>query len=103
MSYWVYMLRCADGLFYTGHTDNLDRRLSEHQSGAYACFTHERRPVELVWSEQCMDRHAAFTIERRIKGWSRLKKIALIEGRFDDLPELSKSKSRSTHASTSSA
>jgi predicted N-formylglutamate amidohydrolase/predicted GIY-YIG superfamily endonuclease len=96
MSFWVYMLRCSDGLFYTGHTDDLDRRLSEHQSGTYAGFTHQRRPVELVWSDQCLDRESAFNIERQIKGWSRLKKIALIEGRFDDLPGLSKSRHNST-------
>jgi predicted N-formylglutamate amidohydrolase/predicted GIY-YIG superfamily endonuclease len=96
MSFWVYMLRCADGLFYTGHTDNLDRRLAEHQSGIYAGFTHHRRPVELVWSDQCLDRETAFNIERQIKGWSRLKKKALIEGRFDDLPGLSKSRPNST-------
>jgi predicted N-formylglutamate amidohydrolase/predicted GIY-YIG superfamily endonuclease len=92
MSFWVYILRCADGLFYTGHTDDLDRRLADHQSGTYAGFTHDRRPVELVWSDQCMDRETAFRLERQIKGWSRNKKMALIEGRFDDLPGLSKSR-----------
>jgi predicted GIY-YIG superfamily endonuclease len=105
MSFWVYILRCADGLFYTGHTDDLDQRLADHQSGTYAGFTHDRRPVELMWSDQCMDRETAFRLERQVKGWSRNKKMALIEGRFDDLPGLSKSRSNPVlrRASTSSA
>jgi len=51
MTFWVYILRCADCSYYTGHTDNLERRVAEHSSGAIpGCYTFKRRPVELVFS-----------------------------------------------------
>ncbi len=45
------MLRCADGHYYVGHTDDLDARMVAHQSGTLGGYTHSRRPVALVWSE----------------------------------------------------
>ncbi len=80
MSFWVYMLRCADGLYYTGHTENLEARLWQHQEGTLGGFTSVRRPVELVWSEAFEERAQAQEAERIVKGWSRVKKEALIEG-----------------------
>ena len=74
MSFWVYILRCADGSYYTGHTDDLERRLAEHHSGQMAGYTATRRPVALLFSESCSTRDEALAAERRIKGWSRKKK-----------------------------
>ncbi|CAM3034059.1 tRNA (cytidine/uridine-2'-O-)-methyltransferase TrmJ [Sphingomonas antarctica] len=80
MSFWTYILRCSDGRFYVGHTDDLEKRVAEHQSGVFEGFTHSRRPVELVWSEYFQTRYEALEIERKLKGWSRAKKQALIDG-----------------------
>ena len=51
MSFWTYMLRLANGVYYTGHTDDIDRRIAEHQSGAIRGYTYDMRPLELVWAE----------------------------------------------------
>ena len=77
MSFWVYVLKCADGSYYTGHTDNLDLRLAQHQAGEGGAYTRERLPVELMYSDWLEDRDSAFQAERRIKNWSRAKKEAL--------------------------
>ena len=78
---FVYMLRCADGSFYTGVTRRpLEERVSEHNSGALRGYTLSRRPVELVWCEAFRLASDAVAAERRIKGWSRRKKRALIDG-----------------------
>ena len=66
MTFFAYLLRCSDGAYYAGHTDDLERRMAEHQSGAIPGFTHDRRPVELVWSEAFPERVEAFAVERRI-------------------------------------
>ena len=78
MSFSVYILRCADNSYYTGHTDDLERRVAQHQSGAIRGYTFERRPVELIWSDEFPTREEALSAEVRIKGWSRDKKEALI-------------------------
>jgi putative endonuclease len=80
MQFWVYILRCCDGSFYTGHTDDLDKRLWEHQEGFAADWTRRRRPVELVWCDSAPTRYEALAFERRVKNWSRAKKEALIAG-----------------------
>jgi predicted GIY-YIG superfamily endonuclease len=85
MSFWVYMLRCADGSFYVGHTDDLERRLGEHATGMLPGYTQRRRPVVLVYSAELPERIDALEMERRIKGWSRAKKEALIEGDWENL------------------
>jgi predicted GIY-YIG superfamily endonuclease len=80
MAFWTYMLRCSDGRYYTGHTDNLDRRIGEHQTGGFCRFTTRRLPVELVWAEYFPSRIEALEAERIVGGWSRAKKEALIAG-----------------------
>ena len=82
MAFWVYILRCADSKYYTGHTDDLERRMAEHQSGAFPGFTSKRRPVELVWSENFQSRIEALEAERIVGGWSKGKKEALIAGNW---------------------
>lgn len=81
MAFWVYILRCSDGKFYTGHTDDLERRIGQHKTGVFStCFTYKRRPVELAFSEYFGTRIEALEAEQRIKPWSRAKKEALIRG-----------------------
>lgn len=74
MAFWVYILRCSDGSYYTGHTDNLEKRISEHQSGRIHAYTSTRLPVELVFEQDSRTREEALAAEQQIKGWSRKKK-----------------------------
>ena len=87
---WAYILECADGSFYVGSTTDLDRRLSEHSQGLGAAYTRRpgRRPIRLVWSAEFARVDEAFAFEKRVQGWNRRKRIALIEGRWADLPSL---------------
>jgi predicted GIY-YIG superfamily endonuclease len=80
LAFWVYIPRCSDGRYYTGHTDELERRIGEHQTGGFCDFTARRRPVQLVWSQEFLTRIEALEAERQIKPWSRAKKEALIRG-----------------------
>ncbi len=98
MSSWVYILRCADKSYYTGHTDNLEKRLAEHQAGEYHNYTSTRLPVVLVFSQEFRSRKEALACERQIKGWSREKKEALMRGDWGEVSRLS----RKLHPSTSS-
>ena len=88
---YLYILRCADGNYYTGTARaGLEKRVAEHNSATYGGYTAQRRPVTLVYS-QWFERIAdAIAAERQVKGWSRAKKEALMRGDFDRLPELSK-------------
>ncbi|HWK36760.1 GIY-YIG nuclease family protein [Sphingomonas sp.] len=80
MAFSTYILRCADGRYYTGHTDDLERRIAQHHAGGYCDFTARRQPVTLVWSQAFPTRIEALEAERRISPWSRKKKEALIAG-----------------------
>ena len=90
MDFWAYMLRCADGSYYVGHTDDLEARVAAHQSGLIEGYTQKRRPVTLVWSQDFAERDEAFRAERRIKGWSRAKKEAFARGDWDAVQLLSR-------------
>lgn len=79
MTYWVYILRCADGTLYTGCTNDLSRRLAAHNAGKGAKYTRSRRPVELVYREAVPDKSTALRREAAIKGLSRAEKLALIQ------------------------
>ena len=87
---YVYILECSDGSYYTGSTTDLERRLEQHQVGEGAKYTRSRRPVRLIYSEEYDRIDVAFFREKQIQGWSRKKKMALIEGRLKELPELAK-------------
>ena len=91
-TYWVYILKCSDGSYYTGSTSNIEKRVSEHQQGSILGYTYKRRPVELVFSEFFDDVYNAISAERQIKGWSRAKKEALIRADFELLKKLAKKK-----------
>ena len=90
MPAFVYILLCRDGSYYVGSTrgEDVGRRLSEHEQGLYDSYTAARRPVTLVWSGEFDRIIEAIAFERRIKGWSRVKKEALIAGEWDLLPGL---------------
>ena len=89
--YFVYILQCNDDSYYTGVTSNLSQRLFEHSSGKYEnSYTHSRRPVDIVFYCEFTDIEIAIDKEKQIKKWSRAKKKALINGNYDELPNLSK-------------
>ncbi|WP_067029458.1 GIY-YIG nuclease family protein [Allomuricauda sp. CP2A] len=89
--YYVYILLCSDNSYYTGMTNDLDRRLTQHNSGHKKFnYTSSRLPIELKWYLQCTNPSEAIKIEKQIKGWSRRKKKALIDENLTDLVEFSK-------------
>jgi predicted GIY-YIG superfamily endonuclease len=67
----VYILKCSDDSYYTGSTDNLEKRIREHHLGLFECYTLNRRPVKLIFSQEFQTREEALQNERKIKGWSR--------------------------------
>ncbi len=83
--FFAYILRCSDGSYYVGHTDELARRLAEHKTGVGSGYTAIRQPVQLVWFQELLTREEAKAVEAQIKKWSRRKKEALIEGRMEEL------------------
>jgi predicted GIY-YIG superfamily endonuclease len=103
MSFWAYMLHCADQTFYVGHTDDLDVRIATHMSGEFGGYTSTRLPVKLVWSDEFPSRYEALAAERQIKGWSKAKKLALIRGDWNLISELARNSKEKGRASTGSA
>jgi putative endonuclease len=90
MAFWTYILRCSDGQYYTGHTDNLEHRVGAHQTGGYCDYTSRRLPVTLVWSQDFPSRIEALEAERIVGGWSRAKKEALIAGDWASVSRFAK-------------
>jgi putative endonuclease len=90
---YVYILECSDGSFYVGVTNNLSLRFLQHQDGKNpGSYTYSRRPLKLVWSKTINGPLAAIRYEKKLKKWSRKKKLALINGEYHLLPGLSKKK-----------
>jgi len=81
--FFTYMLCCCDNSYYVGSTDELEKRVAEHQHGEGCSWTRTRLPVELVWRQEFSTRDEARAAEHQIKHWSRAKKKALIAGDFD--------------------
>lgn len=74
-TYFIYILKCSDGLTYTGFTNNISRRFEEHQKGLNTnCFTYNRRPLELIFPQEFNDGNQAIYFEKKIKNWSGKKK-----------------------------
>jgi len=88
--YYVYILLCKDNSYYTGITNNIEKRIVEHNhSPNKTSYTYSRRPVKIVFYETFQNPNDAILWEKRIKGWSRKKKEALINGDFEELKRLS--------------
>ena len=92
LGFWVYILKCADNSYYIGHTDDLEKRMGEHQTGEVEGYTSTRLPVVLVFAQDFPSREEALLSERRIKGWSRKKKEALIKGDWAEVSRLARKK-----------
>lgn len=92
--FFVYLLKCSDGSYYAGHTDDIDKRLFEHNNDLFgtAAYTSSRKRLMLVYHEPFGTRDEALTAEMKIKKWNRKKKEALITGDWDLLRDLSKRK-----------
>lgn len=89
----VYILICSDESFYIGVTNNLERRLHEHNSGINTdSYTYQRRPVKLAWHSEKTPPKEAIAFEKRLKKWSKKKKEALIQSDWQRLKTLSKKK-----------
>jgi len=101
MSVYLYILRCADGSYYTGTTTrSLNERLAEHQAGTFDGYTALRRPLELVFNQHFERFDDAAAAERQVKGWRRDKKEALIRGDFAALPGLARKGTKAVRPST---
>ena len=87
MAGYMYILECADDSYYVGSTRDLDRRMDGHGSGRGSAYTAVRLPVRLVYVHECETVAVAYALEKRVHGWSRAKRRALIAG---DLGALSK-------------
>lgn len=102
-NYYVYVIECNDGFYYTGFTNDLERRILEHNEGIDpSCFTYKRRPVTLKYFERFTEATQGIAREKQLKGWSRKKKEALFTEDFELLKKLSKSRKESNHPSTGS-
>jgi putative endonuclease len=92
LDFYVYILLCNDGSFYAGHTDNIEARLSQHEQRLYPrCYTATRLPVKVVFVQATSSRAEALEAEMEIKGWTRKKKQALIDGDFEAIKALTMS------------
>ncbi len=89
MPFWVYILRCSDDSYYTGHTDGLESRIAQHKLGEISSYTSGRLPVSLVYAQEFPTREEALGAEMQVKGWSRAKKEALMRGDWEGLSALS--------------
>jgi putative endonuclease len=95
---YVYILKCSDNTYYTGVTNNPQRRLFEHNSGKNKnSYTSSRLPVSIIYCEQFTDFNLAISWEKRIKKWSKAKKEALISENWDQLKIAAACKNDSSH------
>ena len=94
---YMYILECVDGSFYTGSTKDLERRLWQHKNGLGANYTAKRLPVKLVYAEYFDQVADAFYREKQVQGWSRAKKIELMNGNWDRIHLLAECQNESHH------
>jgi predicted GIY-YIG superfamily endonuclease len=90
--FFIYILKCNDGSYFVGHTDNLEATVNHHKSGIGHAYTISRLPVQLVYTHPFNTRNEAFSAEMQMKKWTRDKKEALVRGDFQLLSQLSKKK-----------
>jgi len=94
--YYVYILQCSDELTYTGITNNLSRRIKEHEKGLnQSCFTYKRRPIKLIFQQEFNDVNQAIYFEKKIKKWSAKKKLALANENYNLLQLLAQCRNES--------
>lgn len=97
-TYYVYILKCSDGLTYTGITNNISRRFEEHQNGLNkTCFTYKKRPLILIFQQEFNNVEQAIYFEKKIKKWSAKKKFALANGDYNLLQILAECRN-ATHS-----
>jgi len=97
-TYYVYIVKCADQSYYTGITNDIERRLYEHHYGIDPkCYTFNKRPVKLMFIQEFLNPVEAIAAEKQIKSWSRKKKEALIQNNWDLLHELAKCGNETSH------
>ena len=98
---YVYILKCSDNTYYTGITNNPERRLLQHNKGLNKdAYTYKRRPVDLVYCERFSDFNLAIDWETKIKKWSKAKKEALIEGNWENLKLYAQCNNETSHKNT---
>ena len=90
--FYLYILQCSDNSYYVGHTDNIEKRVAEHNSNQYQCYTSTRLPIKVVFTQQFTSRDEVIIAEQRIKNWSRQKKEALISNNWEQVSLLAKKK-----------
>jgi putative endonuclease len=96
--YFVYILLCSDNSYYTGITNDIERRVWEHETCFYPnAYTSKRLPVKLVFWEKFQTPDQAIEFEKQVKGWSRKKKEAVINDNWDKLRELAACLNRTSH------
>jgi putative endonuclease len=99
---YVYIVECSDASFYIGMTNNLEKRLHQHNAGiSLSAYTFSRRPVVLKWVESFTNPEEAFKVEKQLKGWSRKKKLALINEDWKKLVEYSKNYTQNKSSTSS--
>jgi putative endonuclease len=79
--YFVYILQCRDGSYYTGITTDVERRFKEHKNGTGGLYTRAKKAKRIVYQEKHADRSSASKREAEIKSWPRQKKMALIRSK----------------------
>lgn len=84
MAAWVYLVRCRDGSLYCGWTTDVAKRVNAHNAGKGAAYTRSRKPVVLVWCDECADRSAALRREAAIKRLPRTRKLTLVKSGSPD-------------------
>jgi putative endonuclease len=100
--YYVYLVECIDGSYYIGVTNDIERRIIEHNTGINKkAYTYSRRPVVLKYTEHFQYINDAILWEKQIKGWNRVKKQALINGTWKDLKLLAQCKNNTSHLNNS--
>ena len=79
--FYVYILKCQDGTYYTGYTNNLEKRIQRHNAGFASRYTRAKLPVRAIWKKEYMYFKSAFKTEKRIKQLTRKQKEALVGGK----------------------
>jgi putative endonuclease len=98
--FYVYMLLCSDKSFYVGITSNIEQRLGQHEFGCdESCYTFKRRPLRCVHVSEFANFDDAVAWEKHLKGWSRAKKLALINNDWPEIRRMAKRPSRRGHPS----